>query len=326
MIVHKKIKIGVLGNASIARRSVIPAIFASEKFELAGVASKSATKACVTANRKQIAYFNTYEKLLSQNLDAVYIPLPNALHFEWIKKSLDRNLHVLCEKSLACSKAEADYLCNLAQDKDLALVENFQFQHHAQMKYIQEVLKEAELGIVQLVRISFGFPPFEDRNNIRYSKELGGGALLDAGAYPIKLSQLLTEEDLGVGFAVMSPLTDTEVDISGSGTLVSATLKTPVQIAFGFDHIYQNSLEIWGSRGRLTADRIFTAGPGVTATVRIEDRNKNIIEKKILDDHFLNMLDYFSDCIVTRTIRMNEYYRNIYQAKLIEDFRDFAKR
>lgn len=323
---QKKVKIGVLGNASIARRSVIPAIFASENFELVGVASKSVTKASMNEHHKKIKYFDTYEKLLSENLDAVYIPLPNSLHFDWVKKSLDKNVHVLCEKSLACSKAEVEYLCNLAHDKDLALLENFQFQHHVQMKYIQKVLKKTELGTVQLMRISFGFPPFEDRNNIRYSKELGGGALLDAGAYPIKLSQLLTGEQLGIGLSVMSPLSDEEVDISGSGTLVSAESRTTIQIAFGFNHIYQNKLEIWGSSGRLTADRIFTAGPGVTATVRIEDRDKNIVEKKFLDDHFVNMLDYFSDCIATPTFRINEYLRNINQAKLIEDFHDFATR
>lgn len=312
-----KIKIGVLGCANIAQRFIIPSICKNEFFQLTGIASRSKNKADSFASIFNTKAYYNYESLLEDDLDAIYIPLPNGLHYEWIKKALNKNIHVLVEKSLACNLSEVHELNLLAKNNDLVLMENFQFKFHKQLKFIQEEINRGEIGEIKLLRSSFGFPPFADKDNIRYQKAIGGGALLDAGAYTIKIAQIFLGSEIFIDSASLYKPFDKEVDISGSAFIKQKNSYVTAQIAFGFDLFYQNSLEIWGSNGKLTANRIFTAGPGIKATVRIEgiDNYDNLYEFE--DDHFHNMLNHFSQLVHTRIGIDNEYDQNINQSRLI---------
>jgi hypothetical protein len=320
-----KIKIGILGCASIAKRSVIPAIKQTPNFELVGIASRTLEKAKQIAIEYETKAFESYEKLIKSPLDAVYIPLPNGLHYEWIKKSLNNSLHVLVEKSMTCSAEQTQELNTLAQSKGLVLIENFQFRFHSQMAYIQNFLKSRQLGKLRNVRASFGFPPFPDSDNIRYQKQLCGGALLDAGAYPLKITQLFLGHDIYVDSASLAYPGDKEVDIWGSAFVKQKNGKLTSQIAFGFDHFYQNNLELWGTKGRLTATRIFTAGPGVKPELIIEtpEGKETVILPE--DNHFVNMLNHFANCINTKQNLNDEYNQNINQARLIGELSERAK-
>jgi predicted dehydrogenase len=315
----KAIKIGVLGCANIAERFMLPAINQSNLFELVGIASRSKDKADSFSNTFNTKAYYSYDSLLQSNVDAIYIPLPNGIHYEWIKKALNKKMHVLVEKSLACNVDQVKELNQLARDKSLALVENFQFRFHRQLGFIKNQVEEGHLGEIKLLRSSFGFPSFEDKDNIRYQKAIGGGALLDAGAYTIKVSQIFLGEEIYVDSANLTMPHNEEVDIWGSAFIKQKNGYLTSQIAFGFDHFYQNTLEIWGSEGKLTANRIFTAGPGVQAKVTIENRNGiediNLPE----DNHFLNMLDHFSELINTGNGLDDEYSQNINQARLIKE-------
>lgn len=322
-------KIGVLGCANIAERFVIPAIKESTAlFELIGVASRTQDKAKQFADKFETTAFTGYQSLIDVNeLQAVYIPLPNSMHYEWIKKALNKNLHVLVEKPLACDFDQVKELNELARDNRLALMENFQFRFHKQLKFIKNQLDEGLLGEMKLLRSSFGFPPFEDKDNIRYQKALGGGALLDAGAYAIKVSQIFLGDEISVDSASLTRPHDQEVDIWGSAFIKQKNGHLTSQIAFGFDHFYQNTLEIWGSKGKLTASRIFTAGPGIQAAVTIKSRVGNETETVNLqeDNHFLNMLDHFSGLIKTGRGLDSEYIQNENQARLIKELYEISK-
>lgn len=314
---EKKINIGVLGCANIAQRYIIPSICKNNIFQLVGVASRSKKKADSVASIFNTKAYYSYESLLELDLDAIYIPLPNGLHYEWIKKALNKNIHVLVEKSLACNFAEVHELNLIAKNNGLVLMENFQFKFHKQLKFIQDEIDRGKLGEIKLLRSSFGFPPFSDKDNIRYQKAIGGGSLLDAGAYTIKIAQIFLGSAIYIEGASLDKPFDKEVDISGSAYIKLKNSYVTAQIAFGFDHFYQNSLEIWGSKGKLTASRIFTAGPGIKARVRIEgsDGCDNLYELE--DDHFHNMLNHFSKLIHTGNGIDNEYDQNENQARLI---------
>ena len=192
------INIGVLSTASIAKRHIIPAIKSlSYNFHLSGIASRSFDNAKILASKFETIAFDGYENLIKNNkIDAVYIPLPNALHFEWVKKALLNKKHVLVEKSLGCSFEEVNELVNVSIQNNLVLIENFQFRFHPQLNTIKEILKLGKIGNIRSFRASFGFPPFENDSNIRYSANLGGGALLDAGAYTTKVSQIFLGNNL----------------------------------------------------------------------------------------------------------------------------------
>ncbi len=172
------IKIGVIGCANIAQRSVIPAILSlKDKFILSGLASRKKDKAEKFGLQYNTKSFVGYDSILNElELDAVYIPLPNSLHKQWIEKALEKNIHVFVEKSLSCDYEDVVSLNEMASKKKLVLLENFQFLFHKQLSVIKNVLEDGEIGELRSLRSSFGFPPLL-KDNIRYNKALGGGSL-----------------------------------------------------------------------------------------------------------------------------------------------------
>lgn len=319
----KKINIGILGCANIAKRFILPSLQEMEEFNIIGIASRSQAKADESANEFDIKPFYSYESLLNmENLDAVYIPLPNSLHYEWIKKAFEKNLHVLVEKSMTCSHEETEELNNIAKEKQLVLIENFQFRFHSQLKYIKDLVDSGKIGELRNIRSSFGFPPFADSDNIRYKKELGGGALLDTAAYPLKISQIFLGKDIYVDSSSLEYPRELDVDKWGSAYIKQKNGNLASQIAFGFDNFYQNSIELWGNKGKIYTNRIFTAAPGFEPTIEIETNKGKEIVKLQSDHHFKNMLRYFYDQIINKTHLDIEYNQNINQARLINELKE----
>lgn len=317
-----RIKIGVLGCANIAERFMIPAINNSQKFELAAIASRSHAKAKEFAEKFRTNSVGSYDALIERDdIIAIYIPLPNSMHYEWIKKCLITGKHVLVEKSMACSANEVEELNKLAKKLGLVLLENFQFRKHAQLAKMKELITNGLIGELRVIRASFGFPPFLDKNNIRYKKELGGGALFDAGAYPLKIAQEFVSGTLTVDSASLYVDPELDIDIWGSAQLKEQGTALTVQAAFGFDHAYQCNVELWGAKGTLKANRIFTSPPGNETELLLTNHDGVQSIKIDADDHFENMLTYFADLISTPKKALNEYISNVQQARLIEQLR-----
>jgi dTDP-3,4-didehydro-2,6-dideoxy-alpha-D-glucose 3-reductase len=317
------IKIGVLGCANIAERFVIPAIKESTKlFELIGVASRSSDKARQFAEKFDTSAFTNYQSLINvDNLQAVYIPLPNSMHYEWIKKALQKDKHVLVEKSLACTLDQVEELNQLAKERRCILVENFQFIHHSQLQYIKDLIASDVIGELRIIRSSFGFPPFQDEDNIRYSKQLGGGALLDAGAYPLKIVQELLNKEVCVDSASLFMDEKKQVDIWGSAQLKAKKSPVTAQVAFGFDNFYQCNVELWGAKGYIKANRIFTSPPGFKPEIEVYTTQGKTVTLLPEDNHFNNMLNHFNRLINQDCERDSEYQQNINQARLISELK-----
>ena len=183
---------GVLSTANIATRMFMPAIQQAAGAKLIVIASRDIEKAKQIADSFQIEACANYEVLLSrEDIDIVYIPLPNSLHFEWAMKALDAGKHVFLEKPAACSYEEAEQLVNKSREKGVALIENFHFHFHTQHQFVKKQLEKGVIGEIRCFRSSFGVPPFSDANNIRYSKALGGGALMDVVVYVVNVCSFL---------------------------------------------------------------------------------------------------------------------------------------
>ncbi len=265
------IRIGVMGCANIARRSVIPALLTLPDFHLAGVASRTPEKGMEFAQEFDCNFLGTYQDLIDRDdIDAIYMPLPTGLHAEWAARTLQAGKHLLIEKSLAASFSEAEHLIELARRAHLVMMENYMFQHHAQQEAVKKIMRE-QLGEIRLFRATFCFPPLA-ADNFRYDKALGGGALLDAGGYPLKACQLFMDGDIQVLSSCLNFNTD-DVDIWGGAMLTATSGNTsiPLQIAFGFDQFYQCGIEVLGQKGRLTTSRTFTAGDGFIPSARHEN-------------------------------------------------------
>ena len=327
MNINSAINIGVLGAASIAGRSMIPSIISlPDHFKFLGVASRDSSKATEFTQKFGGKTYSSYEGLLQDsNIDAVYIPLPNALHYKYVMMALDYGKHVLVEKSLGCSVPEVEKMVNKARETGRVLLENFQFRFHLQLATILNLLKKGVIGELRSVRVAFGFPPFQDSNNIRYSSELGGGALLDAGAYAIKIAPYFLGDEIMVSQASMAIDSDQNVDIWGGGVLQQINGPLFCHFSYGFDHHYQCSLELWGSFGKLTANRIFTAPPNLKPKIKIESKGG---EREIIipaDDAFKNILKYFYDLMTGVGDMEFENSQNIKQAVLIGGFKSHVK-
>jgi dTDP-3,4-didehydro-2,6-dideoxy-alpha-D-glucose 3-reductase len=317
------INIGILGCANIATRSVIPSLLElSDQFKLVAIASRTHKKAVNCASQFNATAIEGYQTLLEMpELQAVYIPLPNALHAEWIERALHRGLNVLVEKSLACKFEDVVRLNNLARKKSLALVENFQFRFHSQLAFINNLLTEGSIGKLRCMRSSFGFPGLPNENDIRYNKELGGGALLDAGAYPLKIAQIFLGFDIEVKAANLNYIPEHKVDIWGGAYVKQKQGNLFGELAFGFDHQYQCSIELWGSKGKLFTNRIFTANQTHLPIIELETQTGKEIISIPADNHFKNMLMHFHSLINAPNLNMlrEEYIQNKNQARLIKE-------
>ena len=341
------IRIGIICPSEIALRRFMPALQQIEKFRFTAIAIASprewfgegAKVSGEEIQRQQESELGKaraftsqyggeiiigYENLVSSDrIDAVYIPLPPALHYRWARLALQHGKHVMVEKPSTTSMADTDDLISIASDKGLALHENYMFVFHKQLEAVRELVESGEIGNVRLYRISFGFP-LRAKTDFRYNKALGGGALLDAGGYVMKYASYLLGDTARVVAAQANGIDGYEVEMYGSATM--ANDKGDIaQLAFGMDNDYKCDIEIWGSRGTLTSGRILTAPAGFTPTCTIK-RNQDIETRELPpDDAFRKSLEHFASCINDTAKRQENYAILHRQEHLVEQFRDLAK-
>ena len=181
------LRIGVLGAAKIARLFV-DGVRPSRKVVVAAVASRDVDRATAFARDAGVAMVHpTYEALLHDpEIDAIYVPLPNNLHAAWSIRAADAGKHVLCEKPLAATAAEARAVFEAARANGVYVVEAYPYRAQPQTLKMRELLTADAIGKLQLIQASFGFP-LTDVANIRMNPTLAGGALMDAGSYPVSL-------------------------------------------------------------------------------------------------------------------------------------------
>lgn len=175
---------GVLGAAKFAREHMAPAIHAAKGNTLAAIATSDARKAAPFQDfAPGVEVFTDYDALLaSDKVDAVYIPLPNAMHVEWMHKAIAAGKHVLCEKPVAMTAADIDGLIEARDRAGVLAAEAFMILHHPQWQRARALLAEGAIGPVTHADVFFCFSN-ADPGNIRNRPETGGGALRDIGVY-----------------------------------------------------------------------------------------------------------------------------------------------
>lgn len=331
----KKIRIGILGASDIAYRRFLPALKKVSAFEFAGVAVadchewgdgydkesyaplliKKMEKAQKFIESSGGKIFTGYEELLrSEEIDAVYVPLPPSLHYKWCRMALMSGKHVLAEKPCTTKLSDTADLIVLAKKSGLVINENYAFSMHRQIAKIKEIIDAGTIGELRLVRSAFGFP-YRSAADFRYDKKMGGGALLDCGGYTLKAAQLFLEGSLKVAFSILHNTDRHDVDMYGSAVLTDEN-NTEAQIAFGMDNAYKCELEIWGSKAYLTAPRIFTPPADMETQIIIKGQTEEVI-KVMPDDQFAHAIEFFGDCIGNNAIRETAYNDILAQSRLV---------
>jgi predicted dehydrogenase len=257
-IVGKKISWGVLGTARIAEKALIPAILNCDTAILEAVASRNIQKAARFESlfRPRKTY-HTYDQLLTDpQIEAVYIPLPNALHKEWAVKALKAGKHVLCEKPLALEQGEAKEMYLEAAKQGKILVEAFAYLHNPLIDKIREVISEGVLGDIQYITSSFSFDLSPRKNDIRWSRNLGGGAVYDLGCYPISLIRYLMRGEITLLNAKATLHPSERTDLS-TFALLRIDDRTIASVFVSFEQPKRAYFEIQGKRGILYTDHPF---------------------------------------------------------------------
>jgi predicted dehydrogenase len=251
---------GVLSTAQIATEKVIPGMRRAARAEVVAIASRDAATASSAARALGIPVAHaSYEALLADpGIDAVYIPLPNHLHAEWTIRALQAGKHVLCEKPIALTVADAERMVEASSASGRVLAEAFMYRHHPSWRLAKALVEEGRIG--RLASVDSWFSYFlDDPANIRSILAYGGGALFDIGCYSVNLSRwLFGAEATGVAAAIVrDPSSGVDVLTTGHlafpGGLASFTCSTQVEP--------DQRVHIYGTDGRISIEIPFNIPP-----------------------------------------------------------------
>jgi predicted dehydrogenase len=187
---------GVLGCADIAVRKVIPAMAGSEIGEVTAIASRSKDRALSTAQALGIPRsYGSYQELLDDpDIEAVYIPLPNHLHYEWTIAAAEAGKHVLCEKPLAMTSEAALEMIEASERSGVKLMEAFMYRLHPLWVEVRRLVAEGAIGELRAVQSFFSYYN-DDPADIRNQVDVGGGSLYDIGCYPVNVARMLFDSE-----------------------------------------------------------------------------------------------------------------------------------
>ncbi|MFT5036466.1 MAG: putative dehydrogenase [Candidatus Azotimanducaceae bacterium] len=323
----KKVRVGILGCAEIARRYAIPAFKALPDVELVAIASRSKEKADACASEHGLEA-EGYESLIARpDIDVIYSPLPVGLQEEWTLKSAAAGKHVMCEKSITYSLESAKKMVQACKEANVALYENFALEFHPQHAKILSLIEEGHIGTPRVWNGAFAFPPFEV-GNIRNNPELRGGAINDCGCYTAFMARkIMQAEPIAVTCRISSESKD--VDIAGSALFEFA--HGEALMSFGFDHLYQNTYSVLGSKGMLQTKRAFAIPPTLEPPVvhitnnGKEDKTENLVVPAA--NQFELSFDFFFKAIAKNdSVQFEDMYERILaQATVLEAMRTSAK-
>jgi predicted dehydrogenase len=251
---------GVLSTADIARKKVVPGLLKAERCEVVAIASRDAAQARTVADELGIpTSHGSYEALLADpKVDVVYIPLPNHLHAEWTIAAARAGKHVLCEKPLALTVADAERMVDACADAGVRLMEAFMYRHHPSWVAAMEVVADGRLGSLRAIQSWFSYYN-DDPTNIRNQLDAGGGALFDIGCYAVNLSRMLFDGEPTTVRASVIRDPATNVD-----TLTSAILEFADGVAaFTCSTRVETDqrVHVYGTEGRLSIEIPFNIPP-----------------------------------------------------------------
>lgn len=296
---------GVLGYARIAKNSIIPAIARADNARLYGVASRN--QADLPTGEWEQSYGDYAALLADPAIQAVYIPLPNSLHKEWVLRALEAGKHVLCEKPIGLTAAEAQEMQQAAVQHNRLLMEAFMYHYTDRVRVIKQVLESGALGELRHINVSFRF--LLDRpNTIKMQPALGGGALYDVGCYPVNFIGMVTGR-LPVRCKALCE-TDQGVD-----TNLSALLQYEdgliANIHCGFNAYGRNYAEIIGTKGMLIVDKPFLDDAGALHLHTAEGVRELPVSES---DRYQAEIRHFSSAVLnqpSRLIPLDETVRNM---------------
>lgn len=295
----EKIRWGILSTANIGYRRVVSAIQQSRNGVVTAIASRSLDKAKEYAADLNIPkYYGSYEELIADpDIDAIYNPLPNSEHALWSIKCAEAGKPTLCEKPLASDAAEAQTMVDAFVSRGVPFTEGFMYRFHPQNVRVKQLIEDGAVGKINVMQSTFTFA-IRDPGNIRLSKELAGGSLMDVGCYCVNVMRFMTGEEPVSARAVAEIGAQTGVDEKFVGILSFPSGATG-HFDSGLHSLRTNTYEIRGEKGRIYVGESFVAEPytepvihlwqdGVYHEIRISPVNQYTLMAEDFADALLN--------------------------------------
>ena len=314
-----KVKWGVLGTANVASWGTIPGMLKSESCELYAIAGRSIEKA--ETYKKRFCFekaYGSYDELLQDSeVQAVYIPLPNNLHKEWVLKALKAGKNVLCEKPIALNADETEEMYRTAKECGVLLMEAYAYLHSPYIKSLVNDVKSGLIGEVDYIETAFVTQGYKE--DIRLHKELGGGAMYDLGCYCTTM--LLSLIDSKPEYVKASAdFSDEGIDLMTAGLIrfengVRASFN--VGMILGKDTDYRfDRLYIHGSKGYIKSDVEYNQEGNVFYRIYL---GEDVIVRDIsVPNNYSLEVEQFSRCVLGEETPYVTSEFTINNAKLID--------
>jgi predicted dehydrogenase len=292
----------VLGAARIATRKVIPAMQRGAWTTVEAIASRDETKAREAAGELGLAKaYGSYEALIADpDIDAVYIPLPNHLHVEWTTRAAEAGKHVLCEKPIAPSAADAETLVRVRDRTGVLIQEAFMVRTHPQWLRARDIAQSGEIGTVKSIVGYFSFFN-DDPRNIRHRKDYGGGGILDIGCYLVNTSRMIYAAEPRRVCALVEDSPAFGVDTLASMMLDFGEARHAVGTC-SMELAHGQRVVISGSLGRVEIEIPFNAPPDRPCRIFVEDAppgevpDRHTVELPVCDQ-YTTQGDLFSQAV-----------------------------
>lgn len=295
-----KVKWGILGTANIAAWGTIPGMKKAASCELYAIAGRSIEKA--ESYKERFGFekaYGSYDELLKdEDVQIIYVPLPNNLHKEWVIKALQAGKNVLCEKPMGLTAEEINEMFSVAEQNNVLLMEAYAYLHSPYVKSLKEDVKNGVIGEIDYIETAFITQGYKE--DIRLHKELGGGAMYDLGCYctTMILSLIDSEPELVKASAEFS---EEGIDLNTAGIIkfengVRASFN--VGMIFGentnarFDRLY-----IHGTKGTIRSDVEYNQEGNLSYQIITEE---GVIERKIeVPNNYSLEVEQLSQCILS---------------------------
>ena len=285
-----KVRWGVLGVAKIAVTKVIPAMQKGEWCDVAAIASRDLDKAKTAAGKLGIRKaFGSYEELLADpEIEAIYNPLPNHLHVPWSIRAAEAGKHVLCEKPIALSVAECRTLIAARDRTGVKVGEAFMVRTHPQWLRAREIANSGEIGELRAVVGAYSYFN-RDPANIRNKPEIGGGAIMDIGCYPIQISRFLFGREPDTAAAVIDR--DPQMQTDRLSSVLLAFPSGHCAFTCSTQLVPYQKIQILGTKGRIEIEVPFNAPPDQKTRLFVDKdadlwgRNVRVEEFPIADQY-----------------------------------------
>ena len=310
---------GILSTAQIAQDELLPAYMDAANAKVVAIASSNKKVKNIASKFGIPNVYESYEELLEDpGIDAVYVPLPNALHSHWVKKAAEKGKHVLCEKPAALTAREAEEMIEVCQKNGVIFMEAFMYQFHPQHQRVKQILASGEIGEVKIMKVSLSFYLETLVGNIRSQPELGGGSLYDVGCYCIhSIRNVLSAEPNRI-LASIQKNPGSQVDTSVTGMMEFDNGVTALFDA-AMDRTRKDYYEIIGTKGSIRVPRAFV--PQLyhgEAYVEINTEDGVSRKERVVGHQYTLQVEYFSQCVLEGEIPNSFAENTIQNMKVIE--------